>query len=179
MLYNYGMPRVNPEPQSIVPLAPRLLIVGGALIVIGAIGAWVFIANQKAADNKAYQSALSRGQALEHDQKFTEATTAYQDYLSKTHTSTHKREIYFQLATVQGEALNYQGALASYQAAARFPPGKDHAIILALAYTYDALGDKAEAIAYYQQAIAGLKQDKNSRGDDATSLQQRIQELQK
>lgn len=161
----------------------RIALVAVALIALVA-GVWWFQQRQEQGsqaerDQQRYNSLVKTNDALASNRKYGQAVKDLQDYLATNPPRKFERGAQVLLATNYVNAQKYDEALKWYQKVEK-QDGKDTAdVVVGMAYTYDARGDKENAIKYFQKAIAlAEKSDDPMANADKKSYEYEIKRLQ-
>lgn len=160
----------------------RITLVAVALIAL-VVGVWWLQGrqergNQAERDQQRYNSLVRTNDTLASNRKYDQAAKELQDYLATKPPQKFERGARVLLATTYVNAQKYDEALTWYQKVEK-QDGKDKAdVAVGMAYTYDAKGDKENAIKYFQKAIAlAEKSDDPMANADKKSYEYEIKRL--
>lgn len=150
----------------------KTYILVGLLVAILALGGWWLAgrqdrANQANRDKQRYESLMTTTQTLIGNQKYTEAEKQLTEYLKADLPKKYERNAHVRLATVYTNAQKYDQAIVEYNKAESMDGKPTPDVAVGLAYTYEAKGDKANAIKYFKQAatLAGKSDDPMAEAD--------------
>lgn len=137
----------------------KLLVLSVVLLVAAGVGIFLYQRhvsnNDKAETEKTkYAQLIDNTQSLVSAGKYDQAEKAWLNYLKTDHSKTYVRGAYVQLATTYSNAQKYDQAISYYKKAEAIDGSAKLDVVTGLAYTYEATGNKAESIAYFNKAIA-------------------------
>lgn len=171
-----------------------LLWLVGIVVLAGvALGAYVLYMHFISPKNPAAKTGLSPQQIVNQavnkttlNPNYSEANNVLLGQLKTAKTAQTKANIYVQLASVANSQNQNQQYLDYLLAAAKTDPSMEPTLAMNIGDAYKAAGNKAQAITYYQQAIAYYTQlAKMPAGESSgnsyfiAQAQSNIQELQK
>lgn len=144
----------------------KLLVLSVVLIVVAGLGIFLYqrhVNNNKTieAEKTKYAQIIENTQSLVSAGKYDQAEKIWLNYLKTNHDKTYVRGAYVQLATTYSNAEKYDQAISYYKKAEALDGSAKLDVATGLAYTYEANGNKAEAISYFNKAI-----DLTEKGDD-------------
>lgn len=170
------MPQVT-QARTSLPAVWKIAILVAifVLAVGGGAGLFLYVRDQ---DHKAVVNAINQRQTLVLQGKYDAALKLLTEAYPRAHSKEEKREVlYYVGATnlVKGDLKAAQKAFKEYESR----EGLTYEVARQLGYVAGGLGNKAEAISYYNKAIDLAKKEELKRLDDeVASLQARIKELQ-
>ena len=164
--------------RAVLPVAVVLVI------VVGGFGWWLIAHNHKpalttdtTADNLTYNTLINEQNLLSANANYDQAASDWIAYAATTPSKAHKESAYINAADLYMSNSQYTQAVnlcKKYEALAGVT--FEEAELAARAYT--ALGNKQEAIHYYQEAIRLLPASLSNPAAEKASFQGAIQELQ-
>jgi predicted negative regulator of RcsB-dependent stress response len=131
----------------------RWPVLGAALVLVLAAVVWIGILAFQRADEAKYQQAITKADLAIQANKLDESIRLYQGYLDQTRFDTHKTDVKLRLAAVYTGQKNYDAALAIYRDLESHGQSGNLQVVVGIADTSAAKGDKATAIANYKKAI--------------------------
>jgi tetratricopeptide (TPR) repeat protein len=136
----------------------KLLVLGIALIIVAGLGIFLYqrhVNNSKTttAEDTKYAQTVNDTQTLVSAGKYNQAETIWLNYLKGSHKTSYVRGAYVQLATTYSNAEKYDQAISYYKKAQAIDGTDKLDVVTGLAYTYEAQGNKTDAITYFKKAI--------------------------
>lgn len=161
----------------------RIALVAVALIALVA-GIWWFQGrqergNQAERDQQRYNSLVTTNDKLASSRNYEQAVKQLKDYLATNPPQKYERGAMVLLATTYVNYEKYDEALEWYKKVEKMD-GQDKAdVVVGMAYTYDAKGDKANAITYFKKAVVlADKSDDPMANADKRSYEYEIRRLE-
>lgn len=134
-----------------------ILIVAILVVILGIAGWWLAgrqdRADQSKRDRDQYMTLMTTTERLIDNRKYQQAEQQLKSYLQKDVAEKYERGAAVRLATVYFNYEKYDQATEWYKKAEAIDGKPTADVAIGLAYTYDAKGDKANAIKYFKQAI--------------------------
>ena len=136
----------------------KLIVLGIVLVVVAGLGIFLYqrhVSNNSKAEveKTKYAQIVSDTQNLVSAGKYDQAETIWLNYLKSSHDKTYVRGAYVQLATTYSNAQKYDQAVSYYKKAQAIDKTDKLDVVVGLAYTYEAQGNKTDAITYFNKAI--------------------------
>lgn len=162
----------------------KLLVLSVVLIVAAGVGVFLYQRhvnnnNKAEAEKTKYAQIVENTQSLVSAGKYDQAEKQWLNYLKTDHDKTYVRGAYVQLATTYSNAQKYEQAISYYKKAEAIDRTPKLDVVTGLAYTYEANGNKAEAITYFNKAISLTeKSDDPSKNPDIQGYRYEISQLE-
>ncbi len=135
-----------------------------ASCLIIALGAWYFVlrpmeeSRRAALEQSQIEQLYAQGDKLRAERKFDEAAAKFKDYAKFVRDTGKKQDALMRAATMYESKGDAKAALATYKEAERIHDTDNVGVVMGIARTAVATGDKKEGAKYYRKAGDLLKE---------------------